>query len=250
MDAPVLGSEAVIRVEHRPSPCPARPQLLTLGLQLLDGKPADQRRVIHEPLVSGAEEIAPDGAPGGLAGGETDERPKTRVHGYGPLGEKTPHRMRGDIRLGLDLAPNGELALFIDPKGESRHHLEGDRTRPEFIEQLARHLAEPETLLDVPLRYAKAGGDGLDRLARVYQTRHRDELVCRVHHRANRVLHQRGFESLLELLDQAGDLVISGDDTLGGELLQRPETPAASGDGVQALFVGGGQQGSASARTP
>jgi hypothetical protein len=87
------------------------------------------------------------------------------------------------------LAPDGELGLVIDPKRESRHYLEGDRTRPEFIEQLGRHLAEPKTLLDVPLRYPKAGSDGLDRLTRVDQTRHRGELVRRVHAGANSVLH-------------------------------------------------------------
>jgi hypothetical protein len=77
MDTPVFRGKAVIRVEHRPGPCPARPQLLSLGLQLLDGKPADQRRVIHEALVSGAEEIAPDGAAGSLVGGEADESAET-----------------------------------------------------------------------------------------------------------------------------------------------------------------------------
>jgi hypothetical protein len=114
--------------------------------------------------------------------------------------------MRCDIRLGPDLAPDGELGLVIDPKRESRHYLEGDRTRPEFVEQLGCYLAEPETLLDVPLRYAKAGSDVLDRLARVDQSRHREKLVRRVHDGANRVLHQRGFESLLELLDGQGTL--------------------------------------------
>ena len=110
----------------------------------------------------------------------------------------------------------------------------------EFVEQLGRDLAELQALLDVPFADAKAGGDGLDRLAGVDQRRHRGEFVGRVHRGAHRVLHQRGFERGVRLFDEARHLVIGRDNALGGELLQSLQAPAAGRDGMEAAPLGRG----------
>jgi hypothetical protein len=53
------------------------------------------------------------------------------------------------------------------------------------------------------------------------------------------VFHQRGFERLVGLLDEARHLEVGRDDALGRELLQGLEPPSAGGDGVKAGRIGG-----------
>jgi hypothetical protein len=87
---------------------------------------------------------------------------------------------------------------------------------------------------------AEPNGNRLDHLAGIDQGRHRDKFVSRMHRRADSVFHERSFERLVWRLDEARDFGVSGDDALGGELLQGLEPPPAGGDGVEAFLVGRG----------
>ena len=88
-------------------------------------------------------------------------------------------------------------------------------------------------LAEEPLRLTRS-----DAVAGFDQRRHRGEFVRRVHRGAHRVFHQRGFERRPRLLDKARHVVISRDDALGGEFLQRLEPPAASRDWIEAGSLG------------
>lgn len=56
-----------------------------------------------------------------------------------------------------------------------------------------------------------------------------------MHGDAHGVFHQRGFERVLGLLDEARHLETRQDDALGGELMQGLEVPADGNDCVQRL---------------
>ena len=99
---------------------------------------------------------------------------------------------------------------------------EADLAGAERVEQFGRELAELEALPDMPFGDAEPCRDRLDRGAAVDQRRHRGEFVGRVHRGAHRILHQRGFERGIGLLDQARHLAIACDRAFGGELLQAP----------------------------
>ena len=68
---------------------------------------------------------------------------------------------------------------MIGAEGKGGDDIEADVAVAVRVEQFGRQLAEPQALPDVPFRDAEAGGDRLDRLARIDQRRHRDELVGR-----------------------------------------------------------------------
>ena len=107
----------------------------------------------------------------------------------------------------------------------------------ERVEQLGRELAELEALPDMPFGDAEPCRDRLDRGAAVDQRRHRGEFVGRVHRRAHRVLHQRGFERGVGFFDQARHVAIACDRAFGGKLLQGLEPPPAGGDGEPLRFA-------------
>jgi hypothetical protein len=148
-----------------------------------------------------------------------------------------PHRVGLDVGAVLDLAPHRELGRVVGAKGKGRHHLEADLAGAEGVEQLGRQLAEAQPLPDVPFGYAEAKGDRFDRLAGVDQRGHGDKFVGRMHGGAHRVFHQRGFERLFGLLDQARHLEIRRDRALGRELLQRLEAAAAGDDRMHVFRV-------------
>ena len=151
-----------------------------------------------------------------------------------------PHGIRLDVGTVLDLAPHRELRRVIGAEREGGDRLEADLAGAEGIEQLGRQLAEAQALPDVPFGNPEARGDGVTGMAGVDQRGHGDEFIRGMHGGADRVFHQRGFERLVRLLDEAWHLEIGRDDALGRELLQGLEPPSAGGDGVDAVRVGRG----------
>jgi hypothetical protein len=125
----------------------------------------------------------------------------------------------------------------IGAEGEGGDRLEADLSGAEGVEQLRRELAETQALLHVPLGYAEAESNRVDRLARIDEPRHGDEFVRRMHGGAHRVFHQGGFERLLRLLDEARHLEIRRNDALGGELLQGLEPASAGGDRMHVVRI-------------
>ena len=97
MNAAIFGGEAVIGVEHRLGPGPARAQFRGLGFQLLDREPADERRIIHKAFLAAAEQIASDRTARGFVDGEADKCAETRVRRHRALGQAgaAPHARRG-----------------------------------------------------------------------------------------------------------------------------------------------------------
>ena len=68
---------------------------------------------------------------------------------------------------------------MIGAQREGGDDIEADVAVAVGVEQFGCELAEPQTLPDVPLRNAKAGGDRLGRFTHIDQSRHREELVRR-----------------------------------------------------------------------
>jgi hypothetical protein len=237
MHAAVFRQEVVIGIEHRLGPRPLRAQFFGLGFEFLDREPAHERGVIQEAVVVAAEKIARDFAAGGLVGGRADEEAEIAIERDGALGQQMPDRVRLDVRTVLDLAPHRELRRVIGAEREGGHDLEADRSGAEGVEQFGRELAETQALLDVPFGNAEARCDGLDRRAGVDQRGHGDKFVRRMHGDAHRIFHQRGFERLLGLLDQAWHLEIRRDDALGGKFLQGLEAPSAGDNRMHVVRI-------------
>jgi hypothetical protein len=84
MNPAIFGGEAVIGVEHRLGPGPARAQFRGLSFQLLDREPADQGGIIPKAFLAGAEQVAPDGAAGRLVGGQADNGAERGSAGTAP----------------------------------------------------------------------------------------------------------------------------------------------------------------------
>ena len=246
--ARVLRHEAVFGIEHRLGPRPLRAQFGGLGFELLDREPAHERGIVHEAVFVAAEEIARDGAAGGLVRCGADEHAEIGIERDGAFGEETLHRVGLDVGIVLDLAPHRELRRVIGAEREGGDHLEADVAGAEGVEQFGRQLAEAQALADMPFGGAEARGDRLDRRARIDQRRHGDKFVGRVHGGAHRVFHQRGFDRVFGLLDFAGHLEVGIDDAFGGEFLQGLE-PAAAGDRRRRRLcrrsASGGRSGSA-----
>ena len=231
LNPPVLRHEAVVGVEHGFRPSPIGAQFDGLLFELLDREAVDERRLVQEAVVIAAEQVAGDPATGGFIGLDTDKEAEIGIERHRAAGQQPPYLMRRHIVLLFDLAPDRELRRMIGAERKGCDHLEAELAGAERVEQFRRELAELEALPDMPLGDAEAHGDGLDRDAAVDQRRHRGEFVGRVHRRAHRVLHQRGFNRGIGLFDQARHLAIACDRTFGGELLQRLEPPPAGGDG-------------------
>ena len=224
-----MHERAVFEIEDCSGPGPARAQFGRLGFELLDRQPAHERGVIHEAVIIAAEEVARDRAAGGFKGVGADKSAEIGIERDGRLGQEAAHGVGRDVRLVLELVPDRALRGMVAAEREGRDRFEGDGAAAVGIEQLGRELAEAQALLDMALGGAEAARDVFDRGAAVDQRRHSDELVGRMHRRADRVLGQRGFDCVFGLLDLAVNLVIGINDAFGRELLQDPERrPPAS----------------------
>jgi len=189
--------------------------------------------VFHEAVVIAAEEIARDHAAGGFIRLGAYEHAEIGIERDRGLDQEMPDPVRRNIRMVLELGPDGELCGMIGAERKGGDGVEADVAGAEGVEQLGRQLAEAQALTDVPFGRAEARGDVADRGAAVDQRSHGDEFVRWMHRGADRVLGKRGFDRVCGVFDFAGDLVCFGvDHAFGGELLQDLEAAAAGIDQI------------------
>jgi hypothetical protein len=105
----ILRGEAVFGLIYRLGPGPLRAQSGGLGFELLDRETPHERDVIHEAVLVAAEEIARNAAACGLIGLRADKAAEIGIERHRAFGEKALHRVRLDVGIVLELAPDGEL---------------------------------------------------------------------------------------------------------------------------------------------
>ena len=233
-----MGKRAVFEIEHRLGPGPLGAQLGGLRFELRDREPMHEGCVFHEAVVIAAEEIARDRAAGGFIRLGAYEHAEIGIERDRGLGQEMPDPVRRNIRMVLELAPDGELCGMIGAERKGGDGFEPNVAGAKGVEQFGRQLAEAQALTDVPFGRAEARGDVADRGAAVDQRSHGDEFVRRMHRGADRVFGKRGFDRVRGLFDFAGDPVGFGvDHAFGGELLQDLEAAAAGINQIDPVVV-------------
>ena len=112
------------------------------------------------------EQVAHDGAAGGLVGVHAHEPGDRRAARHALLGQEALHLPgRRAVALAGDLLPDRHLALSVGGDGEGLQHLQADLVGPVGVQQLGRRVAEAQALLDDALGRAETRRDGGDRLA-------------------------------------------------------------------------------------
>ena len=93
--------------------------------ELLDREAVDERRIVQKALVLAAEQIARDPAAGGLIGLDADKQAEIGIERDRAAGQQTPHLMRRDVMLLLELAPDRELRGMIGAERKGRDRPRG-----------------------------------------------------------------------------------------------------------------------------
>ena len=189
MDAAVAGGGVPVDLDHGHRPLPAGRELVLEGAQLLHGEVGQERRVVEPDgaVVLPGEEVAQHLAAAGLVGLDTDE-PCDGGGARNPLLGQQPLHLPGGgpVSLPRDLLPGRHLAGVVGGDGEGLQHFQVDLVGAVGVEQVRRHVAEAEALLDQPLGGAEARRDHGDGEAGVGQLRERDHLVGRMPWRCGR----------------------------------------------------------------
>ena len=128
---------------------------------------------------------------------------------------------------------------MVGGDGEGLQHFQVDLAGAIGVEQVRRHVAEAEALLDQPLGGAEARRDHGDGEAGVGELGERDHLVYRRHRDPDDVLRQRQLARHIRIGgDQAGHRVVGIDRAVLGQCLHGREAAAAGDHGIVA-GVGG-----------
>ena len=238
IDAPIAGGGVPVNLDHGRGPLPAGRELVLEDPEILHGEVGQQRRVVEPDgaVVVVREEIAQHLAARGLVGLDTDE-PGDRRGARNPfLGEQPFHLPRGGpVALPRDLFPGGHLAGMVGRDGEGLQHFEVDLVGAVGVEQVRRHVAEAQALLDQAFGRAETRRDGTHGEAGVGQLRERDHLIGRMHGDADDVLRQRQLARHRRIGgDQAGHRMVGVDRALLGQGLHGREAASAGDHGIGA----------------